>query len=84
MSPTDFYSLTIREANLVLEGFEENNKDNYYLNLYANINALGNCFGGKKFKMIDPFKEQNKKASLDDRKNTFKHLNKVFGGGLVV
>lgn len=42
----------------MIKGFEEQEKRNYYLNLYSQVNAIGSAFGGKKFKEIDPFKEE--------------------------
>lgn len=45
----------------MIKGFEEQEKRNYHLNLCSQINAIGNAFGGKKFKQIDPFKEEGNK-----------------------
>ena len=46
--------------------------EQYVLNLYANTNAIGSCFGGKNYKVMDPFddnkenKSNNKQTSAQD------------------
>ncbi len=80
MSPASFYELTIRESNLVLEGYEEEKKDSYNLNLHAFYNALGLIHGGKNFKMKDPFKavENTHKISMDEKQERLDFLNEKF------
>lgn len=41
MSPTTFYALTYKEAKLILEGYKQEQEDNYYHNYYAMFNAIG-------------------------------------------
>ena len=67
ISPFVFYSMTLREAKLAIKGHNRETKNNYYYNLYATTNAVGSCFGGKKFKPIDPFdnKKSNKTSTAE-------------------
>ena len=62
-SPFVFYSMTIREAKLAIKGHRNEMHEMYINTLYATTNSIGSCFGGKKFKAIDPY--ENKK---DDNK----------------
>lgn len=86
MSPTSFYELTIREANLVLEGYENEKKEQYYMDLYSNFNAIGMALGGKEFKPLNPFETKELKpreTSIEERKQTLEYLKekfKKFGG----
>lgn len=75
MSPFIFYDLTYKEARLCVEGYEEEQKQSYYYNYYATFNALGQMIGGKKFKPIDIFKDNNKKEK--DNKITQEQRNDV-------
>ena len=65
MSPPFFYSLTLREAKLAIEGHKNEMRDNYTCNFYAVTNAVGSCFGGKKFNYVDPFDNNSKKTKED-------------------
>ena len=70
ISPFIFYSMTIREAKLAIKGHKNEMHEQYILNLYANTNAIGSCFGGKSYKPIDPFdnkenKSNNKQTTAD-------------------
>lgn len=88
MSPTSFYLLTIREASLVLEGYENEKKEQYQIALYSNFNAIGMALGGKGFKPINPFEIEEKKpraTSIKEREDTLNYLKekfKKFGGGI--
>lgn len=88
MSPASFYSLTIREASLVLEGYESEKKEQYYISLYSNYNAIGMALGGKEFKSLDPFdvkEEKPRETSIKEREDTLNYLKekfKKFGGGI--
>lgn len=79
VSPTEFYKLTIHEAKLMIKGFEDQEQRSYYLNLYAQVNAIGTTFGGKDFKQINPFKEDEKEnkeitqAQRDEILDLFKY-----------
>lgn len=83
MSPIDFYGLTIKEANLILKGYEEKLKQDYHYNFMACYNAHGVIQGGKKFKIIDPFdtnKNNNgyKESTLEHREETLSYLFEKF------
>ncbi len=71
MSPIIFYDLTYKEAGLILEGYEQEQEHQYYLNYYATFNAIGHFLGSskhKKFKPIDPFNTE--KQTKKDNKIT--------------
>jgi len=67
MSPTVFYGLTYKEARLALEGYEKEQKQLYYYNYYATLNAIGQCLGGKKFEYIDIFEEDKNDKNNKNR-----------------
>lgn len=56
-SPDIFLDMTPNECILLLKGHKNEQKSQYYYDLYANFNAIGSCMGGKKFKPVDPFKD---------------------------
>jgi hypothetical protein len=69
ISPFVFYSMTIREAKLAIKGHKNEMHESYISQLYATTNAIGSCFGGQKYKSIDPFdppKESNNKTITAD------------------
>jgi hypothetical protein len=81
MPPFSFYQLTIQEALLFIEGFRQQEEWQYNLDLTAHYNANG-YFNVKKFKPLEPFKEQapeaNKKVSKEEYNNTLNHLKDRF------
>ena len=67
---------------MIIKGHKEQEEHEFYLMQIAMTNAIGSCFGGKKFDMLDPFKETKKKevpkktredliAELEEVKRTF-------------
>jgi hypothetical protein len=76
ISPFVFYSMTIREAKLAIKGHKEEMHEQYIANLYATINAIGSCFGGKKFKAIDPYEnnEANDKEHIAQQASMLRAL----------
>lgn len=82
MSPSSFYALTIQEANLILDGHNEQLEVDYNLFMIAMYNANGVFHGGKKFKILNPFnKEENKKtkkSTIEEKNKTLDFLNKKF------
>ena len=58
-APFIFYGMTLREAKLAIKGHRDELHEQYILNLYATTNAVGSCFGGKNYKIIDPFESSN-------------------------
>jgi hypothetical protein len=83
ISPFIFYSMTLREAKLAIKGHKNEMHEQYILNLYATTNSIGSCFGGKKYKMIDPFDDNssNNKSMEDKKKNTAEYASflRAFG-----
>ena len=56
--------------------------EQYISNLYATTNSIGSCFGGKKFKPIDPFDDNsNNKGKEDKKENTAEYVSflRAFG-----
>lgn len=89
MSPFDFYRLTIREAELILKGYEKEKEEQFNLNSISFYNAIGAAFGGNKFKPKNPFYDSKKahKVTKEKRDKELKYLNKLFkkfGGDLNV
>ena len=58
-------------------------REQYICNLYATTNSIGSCFGGKNYKMIDPFDDNssNNKSMEDKKKNTAEYASflRAFG-----
>ena len=70
MSPTTFYALTYKEAKLILEGYKQEQEDDYYHNYYAVYNAIGAFLGGKKFAPVEVFENSKK----EDKKKTINQM----------
>lgn len=83
ISPFIFYSMTLREAKLAIKGHRNEMHEQYISNLYATTNSIGSCFGGKKFKPIDPFDDNSSsnKSREDIKKNTAEYVSflRAFG-----
>lgn len=45
---------------MIIKGRKEQEEQDFALMQIACTNAIGTCFGGKKFKSINPFKEEEK------------------------
>lgn len=80
ISPFVFYRMTLREAKLAMKGHNNKLKNDYYYNLYATTNAVGSCFGGKKFKPIDPFND----SSQQNPKNNAEYARTLKAMGIDV
>lgn len=89
MPPFSFYQLTVEEALLAIEGHTEEQEAKYNLMMTAMYNANGLFHGNKKFKIIEPFKEEKKNktgpkrtskeehdATIDFLMDKFKEVNK--------
>lgn len=48
---------------MIIKGRKEQEEQDFTLMQIACTNAIGSCFGGKKFKPIQPFKQEEKKSS---------------------
>ena len=81
ISPFIFYSMTLREAKLAIKGHKNEMHEQYILNLYATTNSIGSCFGGKSYKMIDPFDDNANKETEGMKKNSAEYVSflKAFG-----
>ena len=86
MSPTTFYALTYKEAKLILEGYKQEQEDDYYHNYYAVYNAIGAFLGGKKFAPVEVFEnsktEDKKKATKEEKQqilDMFRDYDKAKG-----
>lgn len=73
-SPNIFYDLLFKEAELILKGRREQEEHEFYLMQIACTNAVGSCFGGKKFKPIEPFKKENSTTTKSDKKRSREEL----------
>ena len=62
-SPTEFWNLTLKEAELIVKGDRKRQENEFMLNVYANMNGIGLTMGGKKFKFQNPFKGEK----MDDK-----------------
>ena len=78
--PSDFMSMTPREANLAIKGYNNRIKSQYYNTERAFYNAYGR-FKIKDFKPDDPFDSTSKnndkgykRTSLKDREETLSYL----------
>lgn len=69
-APSEFWEMTIKEANLVVKGDKMRQENDFMINYYAHLNAVGSSLS-KDFKFINPFK--NEKQS---------HRNKESSDGL--
>ena len=57
--------------------------EQYKLNLYATTNSIGSFFGGKSYKMIDPFDDNNSNnKSMEDKKNTAEYASFLSAFGI--
>lgn len=53
--PTAFYYSEPREVKLAIDGHRQREEDTFRLNQIAMSNSIGIFFGGKKFKVTNPF-----------------------------
>lgn len=64
IDPATFFDLSVEECHLIINGYRNRLKDNFYYNQLAMYNAVGSHLQGKKFKIIDPFDEKSKKPKI--------------------
>lgn len=57
-----------RECILLLKGHKEEQKQEYFNNFACLVNAIGSCFGGKKFKVNHPFELDEKPINKEKRR----------------
>lgn len=66
-APSEFWEMTIKEANLVIEGDKSRQENDFMINYYAQINAIGNVLS-KDYKFINPFKKDDHKKTSKPKK----------------
>ena len=71
-SPSEFWDMTLKEANLVLKGDKERQENDFVVYYMAHTNAIGACLS-KDHKFINPFDKVNKEKP---KKETSKELKK--------
>ena len=77
-APYVFWDLTLVEAQLIIVGDKERKEQEFFIQTYAMMNAIGSCFGGKKFEFMNPFKEDKKnKPQKKTREELLEELNEV-------
>ena len=74
MRPNDFYDLLFKEANMIIKGHKQEEEQKFNLMQIACTNAIGSCFGGKKFKPIEPFKKEKEKEKQSSKKKSREEL----------
>lgn len=80
-TPTAFYSSELREVKLAIEGYNSGKEQDFYLSQTAMINAVGMFFGGKGFKLTNPFEKKRKKVesvTARSKEETFNYLHDKF------
>ena len=82
ISPFIFYSMTLREAKLAIKGHKNEMREQYIYNLHATTNSIGSCFGGKSYKIIDPFDDNSSNKSKGDEKNTAEYASFLSAFGI--
>ena len=82
IDPISFFDISIKEAKLIIKGYNNKQKENFKLQQMAAFNAYGSIMGGKKFKAIDPFNENNttNKTSKEEKEETLNYLKNKFEG----
>lgn len=78
-NPDIFWSLTLVEANLIVEGDKERLELDFMVQTYAVLNAVGLTFGGKGFKFINPFdlKDENNNKPQRTREDLLSELEEL-------
>ena len=74
-APSEFWGMTIKEANLAIKGDRMRQENDFMIDVYSHMNALGSCLS-KKHEFIDPFKKDNKpvKKTPDQLKSELNNL----------
>ena len=71
-SPSEFWDMTFKEANLILKGDKERQENNLILHYFAHMNAIAACLS-KNHKFFNPFekkgKEKPKSKTSEELKN---------------
>lgn len=67
-APETFYNLLLKECVLIIDGDRDRQEQELINMSYAVINGIGCTFGDKKFKLINPYEKENKKAGSGENK----------------
>ena len=75
VAPSEFWGMTIKEANLAIKGDRIRQENDFMIDVYSHINALGSCLS-KDNKFINPFKKDDKpvKKTPDQLKDELNNL----------
>ena len=75
VAPSEFWGMTIKEANLAIKGDRMRQENDFMIDVYSHMNALGSCLS-KKYEFIDPFKKDDKpvKKTPDQLKDELNNL----------
>ena len=73
-APSEFWEMTIKEANLVIKGDKARQENDFMINYIAQRNAIGTCLSDK-YQFENPFK-QDKKEKNSVPKKTADELKK--------
>ena len=75
VAPSEFWGMTIKEANLAIKGDRMRQENDFMIDVYSHMNALGSCLS-KKHEFIDPFKNDDKpvKKTSDQLKDELNNL----------
>ncbi len=65
-APSEFWEMTIKEANLVIEGDKVRQENDFMVNYFAQRNAIGSCIA-KDYKFVNPFKKEDRKKANSKR-----------------
>ena len=78
-APSEFWGMTIKEANLVIKGDKARQENDFMINYIAQRNAIGTCLSDK-YKFENPFKKDKKekesvpKKTADELKEELKDM----------
>lgn len=61
-SPNEFWNLTLKEAELIVQGDKERREDEFMIRVHAHTNAIGLTMGGKGFKFQNPFESKQEQG----------------------
>ena len=75
VAPSEFWGMTIKEANLAIKGDRIRQENDFMIDVYSHMNALGSCLS-KDHKFINPFEKDDKpvKKTPDQLKDELNNL----------
>ena len=72
IAPSEFWGMTVKEANLAIKGDRVRQENDFMINYIAQRNAIGTCLSDK-YKFENPF-EKDKKEKKSTPKKTADEL----------